>query len=327
MRAFVTGSTGLLGNNLVKLLRQEHVEVRALARSEKKADRLLGNYGAKIVVGDMTNVDAFAEQLKGCDVLFHTAAYFREAFESDEDHWPMLERINMTNTIRLFDHAKRYGVKKIVHVSTIAALKKRADGQPCDETDLLSPEDALTPYARSKIIADERIAGKGYPIVTVMPSWMFGPGDAAPTGSGKFVINFLNRKMGGVFDSGIDIVDARDVAGGMLAAALRGRNGERYILSGRHASLAEICAALEQVSGIPAPRRKVPLSIIYGIAWMSEKLASITKKEAGMTMDTVRVMTEKKRTNAQKSRIELGVTYRPLAETLKDTVHWFRENA
>src|SRR5690349_9143977 len=100
MKAFVTGSTGLLGVNLVRLLRERGHEVRALVRSPEKARRLLGDTGAQVVAGDLEDVDAFAPALGGCDVVFHTAAYFREYF-GPGDHWPALERLNVHATLQL----------------------------------------------------------------------------------------------------------------------------------------------------------------------------------------------------------------------------------
>lgn len=331
MLAFVTGATGLLGNNLVRLLVREGYEVKALARSANKAEKLLGDTGARIVIGDMHDVDAFAQELAGCDVLFHAAAYFREAFSARGDHWPALEKVNITGTLRLFELARRHGVGKIIHTSSSATIARRPNGHPSDENDLLPPELALTPYARSKVLCDQAIAdfvrAHRFPVVTVLPAWMFGPGDAAPTSSGKFVLDFMNRRIPGTFDSGFDIVDARDVARAMLAAVTKGRAGERYIVSAAHVSLADLCRALERVTGIPAPKRTIPKSVMYAVAWGSQKMASLTKGETNLTVDSVRVLTHKLRTDSGKARKELSLAFRPIEETLRDTAEWLRANS
>jgi len=330
MLAFVTGATGLLGNNLVRLLVREGYQVKALARSRDKAEKLLGDTGASIVIGDMNNVEAFAPELAGCDVLFHTAAYFREAFSARGDHWPALERINVAGTLRLFELARRHGVGKIIHTSSSATIAKRADGRPSDENDLLTPEQALTPYARSKVLGDRAIADFAkehrFPVVTVLPAWMFGPGDAAPTSSGKFVLDFMNRRIPATFDSGFDIVDARDVARAMLAAVAKGRGGERYIVSAAHVSMADLCRALERVTGIPAPKRTIPTAVMYAVAWLSQHMASLTGNETNLTVDSVRVLTQKLRTDSGKANKELDIAFRPIDETLRDTVEWLRAN-
>ncbi|MDQ1913728.1 NAD-dependent epimerase/dehydratase family protein [Paenibacillus sp. GD4] len=110
MKAFVTGSTGLLGSNLVRLLAQEGCEVKGLARSASKAKMQLGDTDAQIITGDINDPDTFVSDLSGCDVLFHTAAYFRESFQSTKDHWPMLEETNINNTLNLFEMAVEKGV-------------------------------------------------------------------------------------------------------------------------------------------------------------------------------------------------------------------------
>ncbi|AJY74198.1 SDR family NAD(P)-dependent oxidoreductase [Paenibacillus beijingensis] len=327
MRAFVTGSTGLLGNNLVRLLIQQGYEVIALARNAEKAKRMFGETGPRIVVGDMNDVEAFAPEMAGCDVLFHTAAYFREALGSG-DHWPMLEKLNITNTVRLFELAEQQGVGKIIHTSSNNTISKRPDGKPGNESDVAQPEKTVHLYGRSKVLGDRAIAAfmktHDIPVVTVMPGWMFGPGDAAPTSGGRFVLDFVNGRISGVFDSGFDVVDARDVATAMIIAASHVKGGERYIVSGHYTSLTELCRELETVTGIKAPSRRVPTAMIYFIAWMTERIAAVTKREANLTIDAVRVLTQKNKTSSAKAMKELRIRFRPLTETLHDTAQWYR---
>ena len=326
MKAFVTGGTGMLGNNLVReLVGQEH-EVRMLVRSEEKAERLLGDLGVEFVRGDMTDVQGFSRELEGTDVLFHTAAYFRESL-SPGDHWPMLERINVANTIRLFVEAESRGVGKIVHTSSNTTIRKREDGWISDETDSASAEEALDLYAKSKILGDRAVAEftetHATPVVTVKPSLMFGPHDAAPTGGGQFVLDFLNRRLPVVLDSGVDVTDARDVAQVMLAAAERGATGESYIAAAHHASQAEIMATLEEVTGIPAPTRQVPTALALAGAWANGRVSALTGRFSSLSVNGIRAITAKKRTSAAKAEQELGATFRPLQETMRDTAAWY----
>ena len=96
----------------------------------------------------------------------------------------------------------------------------------------------------------------------ILPSWMWGPGDSAPTAAGKLVLDFLNRKIPGVLDGGCSIVDARDVAQATINAVDRGKSGERYIVGGQYFDLGQVLATLERVTGVPAPTRKIP----YGLS-------------------------------------------------------------
>ncbi|MBB6693818.1 NAD-dependent epimerase/dehydratase family protein [Cohnella xylanilytica] len=330
MRAFVTGGTGLLGNNLVRQLAEQGWQVRALARSAEKAARMLGGLAnVEIVEGDLGDMGKWAGRMDGCDALFHTAAYFRESFRQGS-HRSGLEQTNVANAIRLFELAEKYGVGKIVHTSTNATIRKRPDGEVSVESDRMEPDEALNPYGRSKAVGDLAIEefsrSHRVPIVTVHPAWMFGPGDAGPTGSGQLVLNFLGRKLPGSFPSGIDVVDARDAAAAMIRAADRAPGGERYILSAHYTSLEELFRILEKVSGVWGPAKKYPLPLVYFSAWMSERIASWRNKETALSVEELKVMTERKRTSGAKAVRELGLAYRPLEETLRDTVAWYRES-
>ena len=136
MKAFVTGSTGLLGNNLVRELLEHGFEVRAMARNRAKASKTFAGLNVEIIEGDMENVAGFAKSLEGCDVLFHTAAFFREYYEPG-DHWPMLKRINVDATIQLLEAAERAGVKRAVHTSSSGTIGMKPNGAYGDESTII----------------------------------------------------------------------------------------------------------------------------------------------------------------------------------------------
>ncbi len=260
MRAFVTGSTGLLGNNLVRLLLEQGHQVTALVRSRAKAARLFAGLDVTLVEGDMRDVAAFGAALAGCDVLFHTAAYFREYYQPG-DHWARLEAINVHGTVALLAEAERRGVKKVIYTSSNAVIGARPSGEPSD------------------------------------------------------------------VEGGGDVVDARDVAQAMINAVERGRSGERYIVSGgEFVRLARILELLEQISGVPAPRRRIPFAVTLAYAWLSEIYSRITGRPVLVTVNSVRTLRYRHVTSSAKARRELGASFRPLAETLHDEVAWFRGN-
>src|SRR5882762_9344467 len=149
MRAFVTGSTGLLGNNLVRTLHQAGHEVWALARSKEKAQQTLGDMAARIIIGDLRNVAEFAPCLKGVDVVFHTAAYFREYYNPG-DHSNAVEFANVKGTMELAQAAHAMGVGKMVHTSSAGIVGLQADGSPGDERTPPWPGAARNLYLNSK---------------------------------------------------------------------------------------------------------------------------------------------------------------------------------
>jgi dihydroflavonol-4-reductase len=329
MKAFVTGSTGFLGSNLVQALLERGYGVKALARNTQKAQKVLGHLKLEIVEGDLDDIAKFAPALAGCDVLFHTAAYFREYY-APGNHWGTLEKLNITATIELLTAAEKHGIKRAVHTSSSGVIGMKPNHQPGDEN---TPPDAKrleNLYFRSKLKADEAISNflkqSKLEVITVFPGWMHGPGDAAPTAAGQVVLDLLGRKIPAYPDGGTTVVDVRDVANGMFLALENGKNLDRFILSGKYMSLQEIGAAIERVSGVPTPKRVLPASLVLAIAWMSERISSITKQPSSMTVEGVKTLLPKDVASSAKAVRELGVTFRNFDETAKDAVNWFRTN-
>jgi dihydroflavonol-4-reductase len=327
MRAFVTGATGLLGNNLVRGLRAEGHDVRALVRSAMKAKQLLGNTGAELVLGDMEDVPGFAGALRDCDVVFHTAAYFREYYGVG-DHWPKLEAINVHGTVALAEAAHARGVRRLIHTSSSATIGMRADGSAGDEETPPAPIASDNLYFKSKVLAAQRLrelsASLGLDVVSVLPGWMFGPWDAAPTASGRLVLDFLAGALPPIPPGGMNAVDARDVAAGMIRAAAHGRAGESYILGGPFTTLADVADALAHVTGLPAPRFRIPYGVAWAYATLAEAWARITGGQTLVTVAAVRAMHAQLRVSSHKALRELRWRYRPLTETLRDEVAWYR---
>ena len=329
--AFVTGATGLLGNNLVHALLKRNIKVKALVRSVEKAKKQFGNLPVEFVEGDMLNVDAFIHALQGCDALFHTAAYFRDSYKGGK-HWQKLYDTNVTGTERLLQAAYAAGIRRAVHTSSIAVLKGNKD-QVIDETMSRSESDA-DDYYLSKILSEQKIQEflLQHPdmfIAMVLPGWMFGPGDIGPTSSGQFLLDFVGMKLPGVLPGSFSVVDARDVAEHQLAAITRGRSGERYLAAGNHMNMKSIFQALSSVSGVKAPERKIPLFMLRIIALIYEGYYRVTKKPVLISTSTVKLIEQEQgRTHFShnKSLKELECKFRPVAETLTDTLDWYRKN-
>lgn len=327
MKAFVTGATGLLGNNLVRALRAQGHGVRALVRSEVRAQELLAGTGAELVTGDMEDVAGFAGALAGCDVVFHTAAYFREYY-TPGDHWPKLESVNVHGTVALAEAAYARGVRRMVHTSSAATVGLRPDRGAGDESTPPARIAAENLYLKSKVMAAQRLTALTgrvpLDVVQVLPGWMFGPWDAAPTSSGRFVLDLLARALPAIPPGGMNAVDARDVALGMIRAAERGSPGSMYILGGPFTTLAGVADALAQVTGLPAPAWRMPYVVARAYATASEALARITRGDTLVTVAAVRLMHAELRVSSNKALRELRWRYRPLIDTLRDEVDWYR---
>jgi dihydroflavonol-4-reductase len=281
----------------------------------------------ELVLGDMEDVPGFADTLAGSDVLFHTAAYFREYYAAG-DHWPRLEAINVRATVALAEAAHARGVQRLVHTSSSATIGLRADRSAGDEDTPPAPIVNSNLYFKSKIIADERLrevcARRGLELVQVLPGWMFGPGDAAPTASGRLVLDFLAGSLPAVPPGGMNAVDARDVAAGMIRAARYGRAGHKYILGGPFTTLSDVVGTLARVTGLSGPRARIPYEVAWLYAKFAETWARITGGQSLITVAAVQAMHAQLRVSSNKALRELGWRYRPLSETLRDEVAWFR---
>jgi dihydroflavonol-4-reductase len=330
VKVFVTGSTGLLGSNLVRALVAAGHEVVALARSRAKAEKFLGNLpGVTFIEGDMEKMEAFAPKLQGCDVLFHTAAYFREYYLGAGDHWATLERLNVQGTVRLLELAEKAGVKKTIYVSSSTVIGKSPNGQVSDEG---TPPDAFSYrnlYAKSKVLAEEAVIRftktHTMPVVLILPTWMWGPGDAAPTGAGQIIISFVTGKLPVVAPGGSMMVDARDVAQAMLAAVEHGKNGERYIIGGCSYTFAEVMIILEKITGKRAPRMRVPGAAFVNFARFSEFMARLRNRSTLVTVEAAETMVHHALVKSDKAQRDLGATFRPFEQTLHDHVKWMQE--
>ncbi len=328
--AFVTGATGLLGNNLVRELVARGVRVKALARNRLKAEaQLQGLSGVEIVVGDMSDVAAFAAHLTGCDVVFHTAAFFRDNYKGGS-HWDELKRINIDGAAALVAAAGAAGIGRFVHVSSIAVLSG-APGQMMTEADE-RPEEGADDYYRSKILSERAVreAAAAWPAMSlsyVLPGWMWGPGDAGPTSSGQSLLDAVKGKLPGVPPGSFSLVDARDVAQAAIAAAEKGRSGERYLAAGRHMTMADLLPLVERVSGVAMPKRRLPYGLLYTLALAQELYARVSGKPVLLSLATVKLLAQendRSHYDHSKSQRELGLTFRPIEETVRDTLNWYR---
>ncbi|MHB1599818.1 MAG: SDR family oxidoreductase [Acidimicrobiales bacterium] len=329
--AFVTGATGLLGNNLVRELLAKGYEVRALVRSKAKAQKQFAGLDIQIVEGDMLDVPSFAASLRDATVVFHTAAYFRDNYKGGT-HWKELYDTNVLGTRALLGAALEAGVHRFVHASSVAVLNGKP-GQTVDETMLRQESDA-DDYYRSKILSDREVlafleAHSQMWAVMVLPGWMHGPGDAGPTSAGQTVLDFANRRFPGIPPGSFSVVDARDVAKAMILANERGIRAGRYLAAGRHMTMAELFPMLANVTGVESPTRRLPLFLLYVLGTLGELQARLTRKPVLISWATVSIMakeTEKSRFSNAKSRAQLGLEFRSIEETLRDEVGWYRSN-
>lgn len=329
MKAFVTGSTGLLGNNLTYLLSQKN-QVKALVRSKEKAKKVFKDVpNITFIEGDMLDVDGFAHELQGCDTLFHTAAYFREYYQPG-NHWKNLEKINIKGTISLLERAERYNIKKVVYVSSAGVIGMKANGLPGDELTPPSKFAYTNLYFKSKLLAEEAIQlflrKSSLPVTLILPGGIFGVRDFTPTSSGQLILNFLNQKLPGIIDGGGCFVDVRDVAQAMVNSVIKGRSGERYVVAGHYSSIGDVLQILEKLTRVPAPKHHIPYTASLVLAQLSELQCKLTGEPVLLSRARVQSLQQKFHWSSEKALRELAITFRPLEETLIDEINWYQQH-
>lgn len=281
--------------------------------------------------GEITNRSDLAAAIQGCEWCFHLAASY---YLWLRDYAPMFAA-NIEGTRNVIEAAHAAGCSRIVCTSTVGCigLPLGADGHlvPSDEETPVSEAQMINPYKLSKWRAEAvalAFAAAGAPVVIVNPSAPIGPRDTKPTPTGQVVLDFLNRAMPAYLDTGLNFVHVRDVAVGHILAAEKGRVGERYILG--HVSgnwtLKEAFAALEEITGLPAPRWKMPYGVALAVAHVNEVFSEITGRPPRAPLAGVRMARDKMFYNPAKAIRELGLPQTPPRQALADAVEWFRQN-
>jgi dihydroflavonol-4-reductase len=164
------------------------------------------------------------------------------------------------------------------------------------------------------------------PLVIVNPSTPVGELDIKPTPTGKIIVDFLNRKMPAYLDTGLNIIDVTDCARGHILAARHGRIGEKYILGNENLTLREIFAILASITGIPAPKVRLPYTPILIAAYINEAISRLTSREPMIPLAGVQMARKFMFFDTSKAVRELGLPQSPVADALRKAVEWFRGN-
>jgi dihydroflavonol-4-reductase len=330
MNCFVTGASGFIGANLVHELTARKHEVKALVRP---GSDLRGLRGAEFerVEGDLSDGTKLTAAMRGCDWCFHVAASYHLWLR---DYRPMYAA-NVEGTQNVIAAAAAAGCGRIVYTSTVGCigLPEPIPGQlvPSDEATPVSEAQMKNHYKRSKWQAEQvatRLAREGLPVIIVNPSAPVGPRDVKPTPTGQVIVDFLNRKMPAYLDTGLNWVHVRDVAVGHILAAEKGRIGERYILGNAEGNwtMKQAFAVLEELTGIRAPRFRVPYSLALAAAHGDEILSLLTRRPPKAPLAGVRMARHKMYFNPAKAIRELGLPQTPPRQALADAAEWFRQN-
>ena len=319
----VTGGTGFIGSNLAIALLQEGCNVRILRRPNSDL-RAIGSADVEHRLGDVRDPDSLRRAMRGCDTVFHTAAivsYWRKERER-------MYETNITGTRNVVAACMEAGIQKLVHTSSVAAIGSSEQGAWADETNSFTWEPNDAGYRISKHRAEQEVlrgVKSGLSAVMVNPSVVLGPRDIHFNG-GQIVRDIYKRRLFFYVDGGMSIVYVDDVVRGHIAAARRGRTGERYILCGENLQIRDVFRITAEVVGGIVPKRKLPVSVVRTVAGLAEIIAIVTNRKPWLTRELVARAGTSYHFSCAKAQRELGYTVTPFRLAVEKTFAWYKDN-
>lgn len=305
---------------MARLLVQRGHTVRALCRPQSHIREL----DVDRREGDLRDPESIRKAVDGCEFVFHVAADYRLWSRNPQ----ALYDSNVQGTANVLAAAQRAGVGRIVYTSTVGCIGIPKNGIGDEQTPVAMRE-MSGHYKRSKWLAEQvalKQARAGLPVVIVNPTAPIGDHDCKPTPTGKIVVDFLRGKLNAFIDTGLNIVDAEEVAEGHLLAAERGKTGERYILGSENLTLQQVLHRLAAITGRPEPTRRIPYSLAFGAGLVTTAFANLTGVPPAVPMEAVRMARKKMFVTHAKATRELGFTPSPAETGLRKAVTWFQKN-
>ncbi len=320
MLTLVTGATGLVGNNLVRLLAERGDRVRVLVRDP--ADKSLAGLPLDIVAGDVCDQAAVRHAAEGIDRIIHSAGRVHLGWTG----LALQQAVNVEGTRNVAQAAKDAGVR-MVHVSSVDALGLGTRQQPADE-DCPAEGSVLCPYVVTKRQAEQvvtEMADHGLDAVIVNPVYMFGPWDWKPS-SGRMILQVARGMVLLAPPGGNDFADVRDVAAGIISAAERGQRGHRYILGGEPLSYLEAWRMIAQITGVRGPWRKMLPPGLFVASRIGDLLTRIRGVESDVNSAAIAMARLEHHYTYARAAAELDYRPRPAREAIEAAWKWFLEN-
>ncbi|MDX1438397.1 MAG: NAD-dependent epimerase/dehydratase family protein [Rubricoccaceae bacterium] len=319
MKTFVTGGTGFVGSHLVETLLERGHDVTSLVR---KDSGWLNGRAVTTVQGDLFDVEALAEGMRGAEIVYHVAGLTRAPSRT------ALDRTNVDGTLNVLQAARNAGVERALVTSSLAAVGPSGDGA-LDEGAPLNP---ISNYGRSKAEMERMVRelDSGPPVVIVRPPAVYGPREAdfftlIRAASKQRVLPVI----GDGNEPRVDLVYISDLVDGMIAAAEADKaGGQTYFLSGpRGYSDDEIRRAILDALGHGAININVPPAFVDAVGAVSEEIGKLFGKYPLLNREKAREASSVWLVSSERAKSDFG--YSPevsLEEGMRRTVAWYREN-
>jgi dihydroflavonol-4-reductase len=321
MKIAVTGATGHIGVNLCRLLLEEGFRVKAFIHNINQG---LENLPLEFCQGDVTRVSDLENLFDGCEVVFHLAAFI-----SLKKNDPVCYKINTEGCSNVLQAARKTSVRRIIHFSSIHAFNELPIDNELDEGRALALESPMA-YNRSKALGQKLMleSSSAFPeIIVLNPTAVIGPNDYKPSFLGNALIRFYKGQNPGLVPGGYNWVDVRDICRAAVNAIQYGKPGESYLLGGNWRSLKELIHLMEQYGGKGPPLMEWPFWMAQAAAPFLNLHSRLRKKPPLYTSMSLKTLKYSHHNiSSDKARSSLGFTPRSFAETIEDTIAWFKEH-
>lgn len=324
MNVLLTGATGFLGYHVAKRLNAAGIRPRVLELRDARQD-VLDRLDVDRCAGHLEDPAALRAACTGVHTLLHLA--FKVSVASGAELATEMRRINITGTRELLETAAACGIKRAVVAGSALAVGVNKNPAPLDESANWGEHAFDFQYANIRRQAELSAlahASSTFAVMTVCPSFTFGPDDPVGAPANKLLQALISGKLRFTLPVGFGALDVRDFASGVVLAAERGRSGERYLLSGENITVNQLLEQAASIAGVRAPHFTPPTWLLRVLVGILEAFSSIRGKPAPLTRETLQIIGRYAWYDTSKARTELGWSSRPLRETLSDTISSLR---
>jgi dihydroflavonol-4-reductase len=321
-KVLVTGATGHIGNVLVRTLIKQGFNVRVFLNG--LLPTYLQDLPLEVLGGDIRNQSDVNNAVKGVDGVFHLAGIISiSSYQS-----PNLNSVNVNGTENIIKACLTHQIKRLVYVSSVHALPDLPHNELITPDIDISAEGLLGSYAKSKAMATlaikKAITQNGLNAVICFPAGVMGPYDFLGSDAGRSIKEYLTNNIPFYIEGKYNFVDVRDVANGLIAAYHKGEKGEGYILAGEVISVKQIVETIKAKVPTTQIPRKMPTFLALLFSYPTEFIFKIFNKKTPYTPYSVKVLHSNCNFSIEKSQKELGFTYRPIRESINDTIEWLQ---
>jgi len=325
-KVLVTGAAGFIGSHVVRELFSRNVEVRCLIYPGEPMMNLEG-LDVEKVIGDVLDSKSLHAALDGVDTVFHLAAVYAIWLRD----WSRIYEVNIQGSRNVLWACLKKGVQRVVYTSSIAAIGiAPGTARSCEDT-LFNQYTLGNHYVLTKYLSQQEavgFAGKDLDVVVVNPAFPFGPGDVAPTPTGQIIVDILKGYNRTYFSGGLNIIDVRDVALGHVLAAEKGRTGSLYILGNLNISMEDFMRLVCRTAGLEGRKLfRIPVPVMKCATWPLKLWSDhISLKPPLSSPPEIAYASQYLYFDNTKAVNELGLTFRPVEDSLHDSISWFRKH-